>query len=234
MSFGMPGPSVLLLRHAQSTWNASARWQGQADPPLSEAGEEQIETAVHALLGEGEAVACFDLIVSSDLKRARATAAGMATGLGVSAPHLLERGLREYDVGEWSGLTRAEIESRWPGELGQFDAGQLEAPPGGETRAGFDRRIGRIADRLSAAIRTRGVQRVLMVTHGGVIRSMARGAGMTEIPITHLSGYEAFATTGGLARLQPVSLLPVAPHRGGEPARTGSEAESLGAEQEAL
>ncbi|MET0826988.1 MAG: histidine phosphatase family protein, partial [Acidimicrobiales bacterium] len=29
---------VLVVRHGQSEWNAVGRWQGQADPPLTELG----------------------------------------------------------------------------------------------------------------------------------------------------------------------------------------------------
>ena len=58
---------VLILRHGQSEWNAQGKWQGQADPPLTELGEQQAASAAQQLLDIGES---FDRIVSSDLKRA--------------------------------------------------------------------------------------------------------------------------------------------------------------------
>ena len=49
------GPDLLLARHGQSTWNADGRWQGRADPPLSELGERQAEAVIARLQAEAEA-----------------------------------------------------------------------------------------------------------------------------------------------------------------------------------
>ena len=100
---------VLLVRHGQSEWNAAGRWQGQADPPLTDLGRHQ---ALHAARNLG----VVDAVVASDLQRASETALIIAEALGVG-PVVLEPGLRERDAGEWSGLTRAEIERDWPGYL---------------------------------------------------------------------------------------------------------------------
>ena len=101
---------VLLIRHGQSEWNADGRWQGQADPPLTDLGRAQAHHASRAL-------GTVDAIAASDLQRAAETAAILADELGVG-PVVLDRDLRERDAGEWSGLTRAEIERDWPGYLG--------------------------------------------------------------------------------------------------------------------
>jgi probable phosphoglycerate mutase len=100
---------VLLIRHGQSEWNADGRWQGQADPALTDLGRHQ---ALHAARNLG----VVDAIVASDLQRASETAMIISNELGVG-PLVLEPGLRERDAGEWSGLTRAEIERDWPGYL---------------------------------------------------------------------------------------------------------------------
>ncbi|MDP9295247.1 MAG: histidine phosphatase family protein, partial [Actinomycetota bacterium] len=102
--------SVLLLRHAQSVWNAERRWQGWADAPLSEEGERQAELVGGRLQEEGLTSAA-----SSDLRRARRTAELISRSLGLG-PVGVDRGLRERDVGEWSGLTAAEVDERWPGQ----------------------------------------------------------------------------------------------------------------------
>ena len=61
---------LLLVRHGQSTYNAQARLQGQADPPLSDAGRREAELLEPALARFPE-----DRVVTSDLRRARETAA---------------------------------------------------------------------------------------------------------------------------------------------------------------
>ena len=71
-----------------------------------------------------------DAIVASDLHRASETAMIIAKALGVG-PVVLEPGLRERDAGEWSGLTRAEIERDWPGYLD---------PPPADRHAAFGER----------------------------------------------------------------------------------------------
>lgn len=101
---------LLLIRHGQSEWNAEGRWQGQADPPLTDLGRAQAHHAARSL-------GAVDAIFSSDLQRAAETATIIAAELGVG-PLVLDEGLRERDAGEWSGLTRPEIEAAWPGYLG--------------------------------------------------------------------------------------------------------------------
>ena len=118
---------VLLIRHGQSEWNADGRWQGQADPPLTDLGRHQ---ALHAARNLGT----VDAIVASDLQRASETALIIAEALGVG-PVVLEPGLRERDAGEWSGLTRAEIERDWPGYLDSPAADRHAAFAGDPGRA---------------------------------------------------------------------------------------------------
>jgi probable phosphoglycerate mutase len=197
--------AFLLVRHAQSTWNASGRWQGQADPPLSEIGEDLSSRAGTRLRREMP----FDLVITSDLERARRTGEVLS---GPSAPgpgptRVVEPALREFHVGGWSGLTRAEIGRRWPSELALFDAGRLQAPPDGETRAEFDARVAVAARRVVELIHRHRAARTLIVTHGGVIRAMVRACGLPESPIRNLAGYHGTAGSAGLALSHPVDLL---------------------------
>jgi probable phosphoglycerate mutase len=148
---------VLLLRHGQSTWNAAGRWQGQADPPLSALGEEQARAAARAL-------APIDVIVASDLARARQTAEIIAEVHGLVIQ--VDRRLREVDMGPWSGLTRAEIEASWPGWVA--DGRRPE-----QTETGDE-----VADRVVAALHALHAAHpgatVLAVAHGGAIRHLER------------------------------------------------------------
>jgi probable phosphoglycerate mutase len=199
-------PGLLIVRHGQSIWNAEGRWQGQADPPLSAEGETQARTAAERL-ASGPGGVTFDLVVSSDLGRAVRTADLMAAVLGIDADVLVEPGLREYDVGEWSGLTRAEIEAKWPGALEQWGRGTLAAPPGGEDRATLDARVVRAGRRVAAVAAERGAPRILAVAHGGVIRALARATGRRERPIGHLAGYTGTHDSGCLFPDEYVDLL---------------------------
>lgn len=174
---------VLVLRHAQSAWNAAGRWQGWADPPLSPAGVAQARAAGPVLAGR----VTPGTVVSSDLRRAEHTAQilGGAAAPGVAV--IVDPGWREYRVGAWSGHTRPEIEQEWPGMLDRWDRGELDAPPDGERRDDFDARLLRSLQRAAAAADGGSC---LVVSHGGVIRSLARQAGQALAGIGNLSGVE--------------------------------------------
>jgi broad specificity phosphatase PhoE len=147
---------LLLVRHGQSVWNADGRWQGQADPPLSDLGRTQ---AFHA----AQRVGSIDVIVASDLERARDTALIISEAIGVG-PVVIEPGLRERDAGEWSGLTRPEIEEGWPGYLDD-----RRRPPGWESDESVLRRLHDVLGRIEAEYAGADV---LVVTHGGVVYAL--------------------------------------------------------------
>ena len=154
---------LVLVRHGQSTWNATRRWQGHSDPPLSPLGREQALRAARALSGE-----IVDALYASDLRRALETARIVGEPLGLE-PRSDPR-LRELDVGAWGGLTREEIAARWPEALGRFDRREPDARPvGGETRAELARRVHEALDELAA--RHAGAT-LLIVAHGGVLAAI--------------------------------------------------------------
>jgi probable phosphoglycerate mutase len=170
---------LLLVRHGESTWNATGRWQGWADPPLSDLGSAQAEAAAPA-------AAPVDAVVSSDLQRALVTAELMAAVLEIDGVHV-EADLRERDVGDFTGLTRAEIEERWPGILSQGNASISRDPRFGETVEALATRVNAALARLAA---TFAGQRVLVVTHGGVVRNLERSFGVEPEPLPNLGGIE--------------------------------------------
>ncbi len=193
---------LLLLRHAQSTWNAARRWQGWADPPLSEEGMQQVAVAAERLAEEEP----FDLVVTSDLLRARHTADLLLAALGSAAERAVEPGLREHDVAGWSGLGFAEVEARWPGDVDRMRRGE-QPLGGGEPRGVFDARVAAAGRRTAAAAAVRGARRLLVIAHGGVLNSLARSAGRAEHRVGHLAGYRGRHGDGGLVPLLPVDLL---------------------------
>ena len=150
---------IWLLRHGETTANASGVWQGHGAAELSRRGREQA-----ALAGERLARTRFDLVVGSDLERARATAA--VAGLQAEP----DPAWREMDIGRWEGLTREEVAARYGEELRALTAGQGLPAGGGETWGGFCARV----DAALAALegRLHPGERALVVTHGGVIHAL--------------------------------------------------------------
>jgi broad specificity phosphatase PhoE len=144
--------TLLLARHGETDWNREGRWQGWADPPLNATGRAQ----AHRLADELRAIA-FDAVYSSDLRRAHETAAILAAPHGV--PVVADVGLREIDIGSWSGLTRAEIAERFP------DGRR----PDGETHEQHGARVREAVVRIA---RDHLGDRILLVAHGGTIRAI--------------------------------------------------------------
>lgn len=151
---------LLIARHGATPNNAQARYTGQSDIALSALGERQAEALALALAGEH-----FDSIVSSDLRRARATAEAIARFHDM--PLLEDVDLREIAMGEWEGQTFAEVMEHSPELVKRWQEDAITvAPPGGETVAEFRDRLVRALDRWHAAYPN---GRLLWVTHGGVV-----------------------------------------------------------------
>jgi len=144
--------TLLIARHGETDWNREGRWQGWADPPLNDTGRAQARRLAEELRDLP-----FDAAYSSDLRRARETAEIVAAPHGV--PVIEDPGLREIDIGSWSGLTRSEIQERFP-------AGSR---PDGETH---EQHAARTREAVQRIARQNEGRRVLVVGHGGTIRSI--------------------------------------------------------------
>ncbi len=164
--------NVLIARHGQSEWNQLGRWQGQADPRLSEFGFVQASDA---------ATNCgsFDAIISSNLQRAGQTAVVISEVTGIG-PVLIDDAFSERDVGSYQGLTREEIDERFPGQL---DAGIW--PEGWEPDESVLQRVLEGLERLRQQC---GTGDVLVVAHGGVIYALERHFGNEYNRISNLEG----------------------------------------------
>ena len=162
---------MLVVRHGQTTWNASKRWQGRADSPLSALGVAQARWAADTLER-------FDVVVTSNLSRAHDTGTIIAEAFG--APVVVDPDLAERDVGEWTGLTFDEIEDGWPGFLARD-----EHPKGWESD---DDVAARATDALRRVAKEHRGARVLVVTHGGLIRSIERTLGLSSPYLANLGG----------------------------------------------
>lgn len=160
----MTSTRLLLARHGETDWNRIGRWQGHADPPLNETGRRQAADLAERLAGDG-----IVAVYSSDLARASETARTVAQRLDL--PVVEDPALREIDVGSWSGLTRAEVEQRFPEGFARWLGGEIGHD--GETREQLTERAVRATMQIAA--RHAG-ENVLVVTHGGVIRALRRHA----------------------------------------------------------
>ena len=164
----MPG-TLLVVRHAQSTWNAERRWAGQADPPLTDLGRAQARALGVALL---HAPTRPVRVVTSDLRRAADTGRIAAAVLGLPVPTADVR-LRERRLA-WSGLTSDEIEAAHPDQLAGWRRGALHDLPGpSEPWPAF---VGRVLGGLRDQARAPGP--TLAVAHAGVFRVLERVCGV--------------------------------------------------------
>jgi probable phosphoglycerate mutase len=169
---------ILLVRHGQSTWNADGRWQGRADPPLSDLGRRQAEVAADTVGELG-----ITRVVASPLVRAHETATILSgvLGLGVEAdPRLQER-----DAGEWTGKTRTEIDAGWPGFL---DDGKR--PAGFETDDILHERAMAAVRDVAALATSTGGGPVVVISHGGLIRVVERALGSEPHSVPNLGGLD--------------------------------------------
>ena len=155
--------TVLFWRHGQTDFNVAGRFQGQSDVPLNDTGREQADQVARRLAELGP-----ELIVSSDLSRAAATADSLATHVAV-APVRDER-LRETAFGEWEGSTRAEVAETWPDELAEWASGADIAPPGGESRSQSGSRV---AAAITDIVESAEASTIAIVAHGAVLRGAA-------------------------------------------------------------
>lgn len=154
---------LLLVRHGSTLDNEARIYCGQRDVPLSPLGEQQVRDVAVRL-----AAVPLDAIVTSDLQRARATAAAIARAHETPVPVYEDPDIRELNLGRWEGLTLADI-MEFDAELIQlYRTRAADCPiPGGETLARLQARVMRALARWYERY-PRGT--VLWATHGGVIR----------------------------------------------------------------
>lgn len=148
---------LLLVRHGQSEWNALRRLQGQADISLSALGKSQADVLRPVI---EKIKPCR--VISSDLQRAKQT----AQRISADTPDL-RVGLREIDVGDWTGRAIDDIRSENEAAYLGWRAGTT-VPPEGESWTDFVRRVSQVIEQE----REDPCQNLLVVCHGGVIRAL--------------------------------------------------------------
>jgi broad specificity phosphatase PhoE len=147
-------PQIVLVRHGETEWSANGRHTSRTDLPLTEAGRERAR-ALASVLADRR----FSLVLCSPLRRARETCE--LAGFGGVA--VLCDDLREWDYGEYEGLTTPEIRAQDP----QWNLWR-DGCPGGELPADVARR----ADRALQRLRNAGGD-ALAFAHGHLLRVLS-------------------------------------------------------------
>jgi alpha-ribazole phosphatase/probable phosphoglycerate mutase len=181
----------ILLRHGET--EMAGLFCGHSDPPLSDAGREQIELAA-SMLDEPPKV-----IYTSDLKRARQSAELIASHFDL--PVHLRQGLREISFGAWEGLSWKQIEQGFPADAQAW----MERYPQGVIPAGepYDTFRIRVQKEMAFLLGQAEAHPLIAVTHGGVIRTA-----LTELySFTHSEAHRCSA--------QYASIVPIPPVRAG-------------------
>ncbi|XP_044475961.1 phosphoglycerate mutase-like protein 4 isoform X2 [Mangifera indica] len=170
---------ILAVRHGETSWNADGRIQGHLDVELNDIGRQQAAAVADRISKEMPISAVY----SSDLKRATETAHIIASTCGV--PEVItDPELRERHLGDLQGLVLREAAELKPDAYlaSLSPRTDQEIPGGGES---FDQLYGRctsslqkIGNKHTAACFTG--ERVVVVTHGGVIRAFHKRSAPTE------------------------------------------------------
>jgi broad specificity phosphatase PhoE len=149
------GHEVVLVRHGETEWTLSGQHTGSTDIPLTDEGRKVAER-----LGERLRDRSFALALSSPLGRSLETA--LLAGFEQGALQVTDD-LREWDYGEYEGITTAQIREHWPGWLLWRDGA-----PGGEDAAAVGARADRVIERLHAA-----EDNAIVFSHGHMLRVLA-------------------------------------------------------------
>ena len=152
---------LLMVRHGETVFGAQDRFAGHSDTPLTPRGRRQV-----ARLRPAVARLRPDVVYCSDLPRCRETAAILVPGRELR----LSRRIREIDFGRWEGRSKAELEARYGEAYRRWRANpSMGRPHAGESVPELRRRVRRFAAELA---RRHPGETLLLVTHGGVIRSL--------------------------------------------------------------
>lgn len=155
---------VGLLRHGQTDWNIDFRLQGVSDIPMNATGIAQAELAGKVIDAND-----WDVLLTSPLSRARDTASIVAKEAGFERI-TIEQLLLERSFGEAEGLKHEE----WRAQYGDH------APvPGGESLEDLAMRCWELLEMLAKDYRGK---RVLVVSHGALIRKLIKLVSKGELP----------------------------------------------------
>jgi probable phosphoglycerate mutase len=161
----MSSTRLVLIRHGETDDNRALVFQGQAGRGLNARGRDQAARLAARL---ASARVRLDALYCSDLERARETAEIL--GAANALQPVADAELREVDLGAWQGLTRAEVQARYPEEWAAWRSGVDVPRGGGETYATLGARVSRALLRL---VERHAGGAVAVVSHGAAIKTFA-------------------------------------------------------------
>lgn len=163
--------TIGLIRHGITEWNVLGRSQGTSDIPLNEVGKQQALALANRLSLEGE----WDIIVTSDLSRAKETGQIIASKLNLPISMLDER-IREINCGEIEGTTEDERLNKWGSNWRELNLGMEEFED--VSKRGFEF--------LVELVTTYSDKRILVVSHGALIGLTLQKILPEKFPRTYL------------------------------------------------
>ena len=168
----MNNTNILLIRHGETAWNAVRRLQGHIDIPLNAEGERQAGALARALAAEP-----VDVIVSSDLQRARQTAQAVADHYDGATVHT-DANLRERCYGVFEGMLYTEVEQQYPADFALWQARDIDAvmPPGERVAESFRQFYARAIAAIGEWAERHPGKTIAIVAHGGVLECAYREA----------------------------------------------------------
>jgi len=167
-----------LVRHGQTDWNLNGIYQGQTDIPLNETGITQARQLAQEL-----AAIRFDAIYSSDLGRARETAAIIAAEQGL--PVSIDPRLREINQGVWEGKTIEYVRETYHPDFSRNPKYILT--PRAEGAESLAEVITRMVDAVNEYHQHHPGERLLLATHG--LAAAAMYCVVQEIPLVDVVRY---------------------------------------------
>jgi len=156
---------ILLIRHGETEWNQTHRFQGRSDVHLNQKGRRQAHALALALKSEN-----LTAIYSSPLTRAKETARIIGS-FHPSAPLHIENGLIEMDIGDFDGMPASQWVEKYPDFLKAWRKDpSLVRMPGGETLSEVQSRVNETLERITRSYYSG--RTLLMASHNFVILSL--------------------------------------------------------------
>ena len=179
--------TLVFVRHGETTWIVSGRFQGRRDPRLTNLGRSQA-AAVARRLADPSAAPALPIpagspvaVWHSPLQRAKATALPISVATGAPARSL--PGLTELGQGDWEGRTRRGVVRLGPGLDAWIADPVRNAAPGGETveaarprvREALDAVLSGVAGGQATSVQDanandRAAPWGIVVSHGGAMK----------------------------------------------------------------